>query len=271
MDEHPLEGVDPCAHYTLGDRVERGMACLLVHGFTGAPGDLHPLAEGLYLAGFPVEGLCLPGHCADVDALNAVTATDWYDAVIEAAIRLRERYGGLYIVNLSMGGLLALKLAAARPMLVDGMAILSAPTRLRRIWEVGLTAYRLLGCPSWLRSVPKLPSQQRSGERYLTHDASGGVYAVAAGLELDKVRRQAVDLLPRVVQPILVLHGEQDPTAPVESAAAIIRGVSSTTNRLVYFRHSHHVLSMDEERDRVVEEVVAFAEQVAAEVVIDGP
>ena len=105
---------------------------------------------------------------------------------------------------------------------------------------------------------------------HLTHDFSGGVYAVAAGLEMDKVRRQAVDLLPRVMQPIVVLQGEQDPTAPLESAATIIRRVSSTTNRLVYFRRSHHVLPLDEERERVVEEVVGFAQQVASAALTSG-
>jgi len=88
---------------------------LLVHGFTGTPHEMLPLAEPLARAGFDVLGVRLPGHgAADPGEPNEWSA--WRDAVAAGLAEL-EASGAdsVVVVGLSMGALLAIDLAHASP------------------------------------------------------------------------------------------------------------------------------------------------------------
>jgi MoaA/NifB/PqqE/SkfB family radical SAM enzyme/pimeloyl-ACP methyl ester carboxylesterase len=102
------------------------LAALLVHGFSGSPGDLAPLATALAdrCDGAAVESLALPGHGAgsvpegfDHDRLTA--------AVAGALVRLRREYDSLLVVGHSTGGSLALA-ALAQTGVVPELTVLAA-------------------------------------------------------------------------------------------------------------------------------------------------
>ena len=65
----------------------------------------------------------LAGHCGDEDDLLKTGWRDWYRSVGEAADRLRKDVDHMFVAGLSMGALLALKLAADRPDQVDGLGL----------------------------------------------------------------------------------------------------------------------------------------------------
>src|SRR5512143_863129 len=52
-------------------------AALLIHGFTGTPYEVRPLAEHLAGRGLEVATPVLPGHGQDAAALNRTTWRDW--------------------------------------------------------------------------------------------------------------------------------------------------------------------------------------------------
>ena len=54
---------------------------LVVHGFTGTPQSMRPLAEAFAAAGFAVELPRLPGHGTSVDDMATTTFADWSGAV----------------------------------------------------------------------------------------------------------------------------------------------------------------------------------------------
>lgn len=83
---------------------------LLIHGSTGSPADLRPLAEALFEGGFSVYVLRLPGHHVDGVELEA---TPWMAAVTDAETRYRmlaSCCANLYVVGYSFGGAIALNL-----------------------------------------------------------------------------------------------------------------------------------------------------------------
>ncbi|MFP5379584.1 MAG: alpha/beta fold hydrolase, partial [Vicinamibacteria bacterium] len=89
---------------------------LLLHGLTGTPADLDPLASALRAAGFVVEAPLLPGHGGAPDLLAPVTRGAWREAADDALSRLRDTTGRpVAVLGTSMGALLATELAAARP------------------------------------------------------------------------------------------------------------------------------------------------------------
>lgn len=85
---------------------------LLIHGFTGSPGELKLLGEYLHLGGFSVLGVRLPGHGTTPAELNKTEWPDWYAAVQDSYRSLSASCSRVSVVGLSMGGLLAMKLAA---------------------------------------------------------------------------------------------------------------------------------------------------------------
>ena len=99
---------------------------LLVHGITGGPAEMKPLVRMLASDGFTVSCPQLAGHCSSLAELKRTGWRDWYASVDEALSRLRQTCDRVFVSGLSMGALLALKLAAKRPADVQGIATLSA-------------------------------------------------------------------------------------------------------------------------------------------------
>ena len=57
---------------------------LVLHGFTGSPQSMRPLAEAMAKAGFTVELPLLPGHGTSLDDMVPTRWADWSGAA-EAA------------------------------------------------------------------------------------------------------------------------------------------------------------------------------------------
>jgi hypothetical protein len=90
-------------------RLEGGpVGLLLVHGFTGSPGEVRPTAEELHRRGLTIHAPLLPGHGTTPQDLNTRLWQEWADAVTEAYERLRGRCEVAFLGGLSMGSLLSL-------------------------------------------------------------------------------------------------------------------------------------------------------------------
>src|SRR4029453_6653802 len=76
-----LAGSEPWA-VTGGERGEHGV--LVLHGFTGCPQSMRPLAEAFAAAGYTVELPLLPGHGTTVDDMIATGWDDWSAAAAAA-------------------------------------------------------------------------------------------------------------------------------------------------------------------------------------------
>src|SRR5690606_5151307 len=108
-------------------------------------------------AGFHVHGLRLPGHGTSLGALDATRWPEWADAVEDAFDTMRLLHRRVAVVGQSLGGLLALHLAARRPDVVS-VASLAAP-----LWLDGLgrhvarlaEAGTLRRIAPWLTRIPK--------------------------------------------------------------------------------------------------------------------
>jgi carboxylesterase len=118
----------------------RGVLCL--HGITGTPFEVRPLAEALGRRGCTVVAPMLAGHGGTLADLAASGWPDWVRSAESALDALQARVGGrpVAICGFSMGGLLALRLARLYPERISALVVMSTPLRLRRLQVAGIRA-----------------------------------------------------------------------------------------------------------------------------------
>ena len=107
---------------------------LLCHGFTGSPQSLRPWAEFLADAGLTVSLPRLPGHGTTWQEMNRTRSEDWYAEAARAFEELRGKTDEIFVMGLSMGGCIALRIAQLRADAVHGVVVvnpsLAADTKL---------------------------------------------------------------------------------------------------------------------------------------------
>lgn len=241
-----------------------GVVC--VHGFTGTPYEVRYLGEQLARAGFQVHGLRLPGHGTEIAALDATTWHDWAEAVEDAFDTMRMLYRTVAVVGQSLGGLLALHLAARRPD-VASVASLAAPLWLdglgRRVAHLA-EAGTLTRVAPWLTRIPKFSGSDVRDPKARAENPCYDAIPLKALGELVRYMQVVDAALDQITQPVLVLHATQDHTAPVACAYHIARRARAQRVRIL--PQSYHLIAADVERDIVADEVVSFVRRTTQKV-----
>lgn len=232
--------------------------CLLIHGFTGAPPEMRPMGEYLASKGLTVLGVRLAGHGTVPEDLLGVRWQDWAASVREGWEWLKARCGRTFVGGLSLGGLLALDLAAQEP--VDGL-ILLAPGLIARDWRV-----RLLPVARFFLTWDE-PEPGQQGADLTDPEAWNRIWCyerrpVAAAYEVLKLQRRVRRLLPRIACPALIFQGVRDQAVVPRGAQVIYDTIASARKELVWLENSGHCLTVDSEREAVWERSWEFIQEV---------
>ncbi len=248
MSTEVLPGCEPFSHAGSADGV------LVLHGFTGNPTSMRPLAEAAAAAGYSVELPRLPGHGTSVEDMVATRFEDWLGEADAAYERLLVRGGRVAVVGLSMGGTLAVRLAETRP--VAGAALINPLVKTQpemlegigQLLEAGLTTVEAIGSDI-----------KREGMRELSYDATPLASAHSLFGALGEVEAD----LARVACPVLLLSSREDHVVPPENGDLLAARVTGPLER-VWLEDSFHVATLDNDRDLVEAAVVGFLARVLA-------
>lgn len=239
---------------------------LLIHGLTGTPAEMRFVGKGLNRAGFTVLGMQLAGHCGTEADLLATGWRDWYASVREAADRLSTQVDRLFVGGLSMGALLALKLAVDRPAQVQGIALYGT-TFAYDGWTIPpiarlsflLPLAMRLGIGRKRRFMEKPPYgikcervRQRIAGSMLSGDSAAGGLAGnpwPSLAEFHRLSRRVRRQLGDVRAPCLVVHSSNDDVASVRNAQLVERKLAQVETLLLY--NSYHMVTVDQEHREV--------------------
>lgn len=227
------------------------IGCLLLHGFSGSPLEMIPLAEALEAEGWTVSTVQLAGHGTSPQDLARVTWDDWVTSARGAYKALARQCDRIVIVGLSMGGALGLYLAAeVQP---DAVVAISTPIRVRTLMaRASRVASRVLPfAPVLIRLSPRDPQMRRYRSPY--NRIPLAATQQLAGL-LDAMRR----VLPSIRTPVLVIQGRRDWVIPRGSGRTITALIHQAPPRLVWLPRSGHVATLDRDRELLFTEVKAF-------------
>jgi carboxylesterase len=226
---------------------------LLLHGGGDTPQTLRYLAEYLHARGYNVRVPLLPGHGRTLRAFAAVSAAQWLDAARHAYRELSRRNAWVAVGGLSMGGAIAVRLAAeddAIPVLGLMAPYLTMPRRI---------ALAARFAPLWGFAVPFVRALDPAGPRSIRDPVESarslayGVFTPAALQALYKTVRRAFEDLPEVDAPTLMIQSREDNRiAPADAQRAFDR-LGPREKQLVWITGAGHVITVDYGRDRVFE------------------
>lgn len=221
---------------------------LLVHGFTGSPSEMRLLGEYLNKVGYTVLAPRLCGHGTNSAEMAATNWVHWYSAVEDGYYLLKALCSEIYVVGLSMGGLLSLKLASEYP--VTKLVSMAAPIYINDRRLPLLPVYRL-----FRNYVPKKRKKMDVDSLYSVGYDETPLSSLSSLLELIK----HVDrLLPAITVPALVIQSRAEHTVLPASAVHIYKTLGSQEKKLIWLEKSGHIVTLDIERENVFEHITDF-------------
>jgi carboxylesterase len=224
---------------------------LVLHGFTGNPQSMRPLAEALAKAGLTVELPLLPGHGTSVEDMVPTRWSDW-SAAAEAAYRgLAARCDKVLVAGLSMGGTLTCWLAEAHPE-IAGIVLVNPQidppdgelrSGLQELMDGGMEQFDAIGSDI-----------KREGS---VESAYGGT-PVAALLSLFEGNDAVHARLGEIHCPTLLFSSREDHVVAPVSGDVLERSVGGPVER-IYLENSYHVATLDWDAPLIEERSVDFA------------
>jgi carboxylesterase len=226
------------------------VAVLLLHGLGSSPSGLRTWGEALAAAGASVSIPRLPGHGTRWRDLGRTSWPHWYDAASDALTGLGDDHRQVFVMGISLGATLALRLAELRPSDVAGVV------------AVNPVVTRVAGTPR----LPGLARLVRRTFRTVTGDARmPGVTEVsydrlplsAAG-SLRGLGGAVLGDLGRVSAPVLLGTSADDHVVPPADGDAVWAGLASGQRERLLFPDSYHLVPLDNDAQRLFSESISF-------------
>lgn len=235
---------------------------LVCHGFTGSPQSVRPWAEYLADRGLTVSLPLLPGHGTRWQDMQITTWQDWYAEVDRELRALTERCTKVFVCGLSMGGALALRLAAKHGDAVSGVAVVNPGNKVHDAAAPLLPVLRHLvrTTKGVVSDIAKPGAEEVGYARVPLHAAHS----------LRRLFQQVDSELPGVTQPLLVMTSPQDHVVPAADSERILARVSSTDVRQTLLERSYHVATLDHDAEQIFRDTFAFISRLAPEAGADA-
>lgn len=232
------------------------VGCLVMQGFTGTVGSIRYYAEQLAAKGLSVEAPRLTGHGTRWQDVNKCRHTDWIRDAEQAYQLLAGRCSKVFVTGLSMGGTLILYLAEHHPE-IAGVIPINAPVFMtdKRAPLLPILKYLIASTPAIASDIMEPGVVEPAYDRTPTAGAHEMVKLLA-------VTRKG---LSRIKQPLLVQRSVNDHVVPHDCAPYILEHVASTDKSIVVHEKSAHVVTMDYDRDAVVEATWSFIQRVSSQ------
>lgn len=247
------------AHLANPQQVINGaaMGALVVHGFTATPHGMASLTRALASRGVSTHALCLPGHGGHPHDLAHVRWRDWLTATRQAYAELRAHYVRVALIGQSLGAALCRLLLAETP--IPDVAVLMAMPWHLAAWPTRLSARMFNALPALTKRLAWLkdggsdiadPTERYPQNMYLWTP-------LQAVCEVDKALRAQAKLRAPARCPTLIVHSQNDHTAPFTAARRLHRRLGAQASLLAVQR-SWHVLTQDLEREAIAAAVADF-------------
>ncbi len=246
--------VDPSA-FDLTPRDFDGRASTLcLHGLTGTPYEMRPIAEELVRRGVRCVGPVMAGHGATAVELAKTPYRAWVDLARNSISELRTQSERVFVVGLSMGGLVTLALAAENS--ADAVAVIGTP-----LWLAPWVRLRIPLAKYVYPYLHKTDGADIQNEEARARHSELDVIPLASVHEVMKLQKVVRIGLPEITVPIFVGHGALDCTANPRDARTIFGEVNASERALHIGARSGHVVTVDHDGPDLAKAIADFFER----------
>jgi carboxylesterase len=216
---------------------------------------MKPWGMALAEQGWTVRVPRLPGHGTTWQEANLTTWEDWYGEAERNFQELRARCDKVFVMGLSVGGTLSLRLAEVHGDDVAGIVAINPAVHSENklLLLLPVLSRVMAGFPGIVNDIAK-PGQDEVGYDKLP------LKAVRSLTEFWKITK---DALPSIRQPLLVLHSAVDHVIEPSNSEHILASVSSADKTEVLLTESYHVATLDYDAEVIVRDSIAFVRRLS--------
>lgn len=235
------------------------VGCLLTHGFTATPQEMHELGTRLASQEYTVLGVRLFGHGTKLEDIARSRWPDWLASVEDGYHLLKEWCDQIVVIGFSTGGCLSLIMVSELP--VDGIVTLSTPYLLPPIPFLKQLYPILPALSVFLPAIRKGPpvwKDMEAAKSRVQYDA----YPLRSVYEFGAMLEEMRPRLNKVTAPALLIHSLDDNFIPPSDMQHIYDSLDSTEKRMVHVKNSNHIITCDAAREEVFRETESFVAQI---------
>lgn len=228
-------------------------ACLCIHGFTGSPMEVEPLAEYIqHHTNWECVIPTLPGHGNEL-RLEGIMYNEWLQHAEESLKDLLKRHETVYVVGFSMGGLIASYLATKYP--VKKLILLSAAAYYINFAQLQKDI-RII-CADFFQG------RIRENEQFTRYMNKIKSTPLAATIQFRKLVQYVKPLLPNIHVPTLIAQGEKDGIVPLKSASYLYHTIRAENKKIIYVEESKHLICHCDRRETLFQEIITFLKETS--------
>lgn len=249
---------------------------LLLHGLLSSPQEFALVTNPLRMRGVPHQALSIPGYTLG-DEPPALSWQAWRDAACTAIDACAPAGQPVILAGLCIGGVLAALAALEMPQRVAGLALIS-PTFTYDGW--GLSPVRHLRRIGYLTGLdrffffserepygvknPRVREWVRQELQARKQSAVGPLRMPLRALrESERLMAEVHARLAVLHCPLLVIHAHEDEITRFASVERFFASLPLADKELVALENSYHMVTIDNDRLKVVEALDRFASRIA--------
>lgn len=229
---------------------------LVLHGFTGSPKSVTPWAHALAGEGWTVRVPRLPGHGTRWQDMNLTTWEDWYAEADRNVRELQSRCSHVFVMGLSMGGSLTLRLAENHGDAIRGIVLVNPAVHTER-WDRHLL-------PLLQRFIPSFPGISNDIAKPGQDEGAYDVIPLKAAHSMSFLWKAIKEDIAKVTQPLLLFRSMEDHVVEPSNAEYILSHVTSKDATEVVLRDSYHVATLDHDAAIIERDSIAFVRRLLA-------
>lgn len=224
------------------------IGCLCIHGFTGAPYEVEPLANHLSEhTQWEIAVPTLPGHGESLQ-LKGIAYEQWIEHAELELKKLQKTCEKVYVVGFSMGGMIASHLAIHNR--VEKLILLSAAAYYINPKQIATDIGEMIR--------DSFHGRLNENELFNRYKRKIKETPLAATFQFRRLVSSIRPVLNEVKIPTLIAQGESDGMVPPKAAQYLYEQIGTEQKKLIYVKDSKHHICHCNENERLFAEIVHF-------------
>ena len=215
------------------------IGCLIIHGYTGGPYEVEPLANYLQeRTDWKIVVPVLKGHGEQLDLKDA-SHENWIEDARKALKELQAECDTVYVIGFSMGGMIAAYLAATEK--IDKLVLLATS---RKYLSFKYLSYYVADMIN-----DGFKGKLQENKYYLHYKSKWGEIPLKANIEFMKLVNRTKDYLKDIQTPVFIAQGQRDGLVPFKTAYSLDEEIGSKHKEVVFFEQSDHLICLGDDAE----------------------